>query len=84
MYNFVFILVIVVGATIYALTTRTDFTTHWAILIIVLLAFIFFGMFIGIFRYDPDFSILYDLYCCLGAIAFGIFLIIDIQLIAGG
>jgi FtsH-binding integral membrane protein len=41
-------------------------------------------MFIGIFRYDPNFSILYDLYCCLGAIAFGIFLIIDIQLISGG
>lgn len=73
-------LAIVVGLTIYAIFTRTDFSTMWGILIVILCSMLTLGI-ISIFSWSP---FLTNLYCSLGVIAFGIYLVIDTQMIIGG
>jgi FtsH-binding integral membrane protein len=73
-------LAIVVGLTVYAIFTPTDFTIKWGIVIVILVAMLMLGIF-SIFIYSP---FLTNLYCTLGVICFGIYLVIDTQLIIGG
>lgn len=73
-------LAITLAATLYAMFTKTDFTTKWGIILVILCALLFLGIF-SIFWYD---RFLLILYCTLGVILFGIYLIIDTQLILGG
>lgn len=71
---------LVSGLTFYAFVTRTDFTTWIAVVIVVLICFIFFGITCAV-SWNP---ILHSLYCTLGAILAGILLVIDTQMIVGG
>ena len=72
---------IVVATTAYAMLTREDFTIKWGILVVVLMAMLQLLIF-GFFW--PTNSFLYSLYCTLGVVLFGIYLIIDTQMIIGG
>jgi FtsH-binding integral membrane protein len=71
---------VVVALTLYAVFTRTDFTTLVGIIIVVVVCFSVFGI-LCLFGRDP---VLYKLYCAFGAILAGICLIIDTQMIVGG
>jgi FtsH-binding integral membrane protein len=69
---------IVIALTIYAFTTKTDFTLLGGFLFMFTAIMIFWGIFIMIFGF-----FLYTVYCVLGVILFGIYLIFDTQLILG-
>lgn len=69
---------IVIGLTIYAIFTPKDFSIKRGIMLTILIALIMFGIFCA---WTP---VLDNLYCCLGVIVFGIYLVIDTQLIIGG
>jgi len=71
---------IVLVLTLYAIFTPTDFTVKWGIIFVIMMAMLMFGIF-TIILWSP---ILNNLYCCLGVILFGIYLVIDTQLIIGG
>ena len=73
-------LAIVLALTAYAIFTPTDFTIKWGIVIVILMAMLMLGIF-SIFVWSP---FLNNLYCSLGVIVFGIYLVIDTQLIIGG
>lgn len=64
----------------YALTTKRDFTTKNGIMVVVLMGLISFGF----ICYLSVSSILYNVYCVFGVIVFGIYLVIDTQMIVGG
>lgn len=68
------------ACTFYALVTKEDFTIKWGLLAVLIMAMLMLAVF-SLFRWS-DF--LYCLYCTLGVIVFGIYLIIDTQLIIGG
>jgi len=57
--------------------SKTDFNTWFGIVIVVVVAFIAFGISCAL-TYNP---ILYSLYCTFGVILAGIILIIDTQMI---
>lgn len=67
------------ATTAYACLTKTDFTIKWGILVVILVAMLFLAIFM-IFSYS---KVAYIIYCTLGVILFGIYLIIDTQLIMG-
>jgi len=72
---------IVIAATAYAMLTKEDFTIKWglfAVLSMAMLQLLIFGFF------WPTSSFLYSLYCTLGVVLFGFYLIIDTQMIIGG
>lgn len=69
-----------VGLSVYAIFTKEDFTTKWGIIIVLCLAMLSLGIF-SLFAWSP---FLDNLYCCLGVILFGIYLVIDTQMIIGG
>lgn len=71
---------IVAALTLYAIFTRTDFTIKWGIVIVIFMAMLFLGIFSWI-AWTPFLNILY---CSLGIILFGIYIVIDTQLIIGG
>ena len=71
---------LVLGLTAYACLTKTDFTTIRGIMFVFLIALIIFGIF-AIFFHS---RILIVIYCTLGIIIFGIYMIIDTQMILGG
>lgn len=68
-----------VSLTIYAITTKTDFTTKGGILFILCCAVIMFSIF-GMFTNNKTFHVII---CCLGIICFGFYLLYDTQLIIG-
>jgi protein lifeguard len=70
----------VVACSIYASCTETDFTTSYGIIIVISVA-MFVLFIVTLFTSSP---FIYNLYCCLGVILFGIYLIIDTQMIMGG
>lgn len=72
--------VMVLALTVYAVCTKTDFTTLYAIIIVVVICFAMFGIVCAV-QWNP---VLYSLYSTLGAIIAGILLIIDTQMIVGG
>lgn len=69
-----------VACTLYAAYTDSDFTTSYGI-IIVLSAAMLVLFIVMLFTNSP---FIYNLYCCIGVILFGIYLIIDTQMILGG
>ena len=71
---------ITLGLTVYAIFSKEDFQTKWGILIVLLVAMLMLGLF-SIFVWSP---FLNNLYCALGVFVFGIYLVIDTQLIIGG
>lgn len=73
-------LAITVAATLFAMFSKTDFTVKWGIIIVISSALLFLGIF-SIFWHDRFMVILYS---SLGVMLFGIYLIIETQLILGG
>ena len=69
----------VLGITIYAMTTKTDFTMCGPVFFICLLVFSVAGIFMACFGFKM--GLLYD---CIGVIIFGFYLIHDTQQIMGG
>jgi FtsH-binding integral membrane protein len=69
---------VVIALTIYSLTTKTDFTYLGGLLFVVTTVMLFWGIFMMIFGF-----FLYTVYCALGVVLFGIYLIFDTQLILG-
>ena len=64
---------IVIGLTVYAVTTKTDFTMMGGTLFVAGSAFFIMGIFM-IFSSTPA---LYTFFCCIGVILFGIYLVYD-------
>ena len=73
-------ILLVIALIIYTLALKTDFQTFHAIIIVVVLAFVLFGI---SFAFTMS-SVLHTLYCIFGAILAGIIFIIDLQMIADG
>ena len=69
-----------IALTVYAMFTKEDFTIKWGIVIVILAAMLMLGIF-SLFAWSP---FLDNLYCCLGVIMCGIYIVIDTQLIIGG
>mmetsp|Transcript_130044 Transcript_130044/g.183445 ORF Transcript_130044/g.183445 Transcript_130044/m.183445 type:complete len:124 (+) Transcript_130044:606-977(+) len=72
---------IVIGLTVYAFTTKTDFTMMGGLLWMMTLLFIFMGF---CFWWMPMTGAMNIIYCTFGVLLFGLYLIYDTQLIAGG
>jgi FtsH-binding integral membrane protein len=70
----------VIGLTIYAFYTKTDFTTKGSALFMFALILLVFFVFALIFQSKVLF-LFYALLCC---VLFGLYLIYDTQLIIGG
>lgn len=66
--------------TIYACNTEEDFTTKFGILLVLLACLIV----LGITSFFVSSPFLTNLYCCVGVLLFGVYLVIDTQLIMGG
>jgi FtsH-binding integral membrane protein len=66
--------------TLYAITTKTDFTTKYGV-ILVLFTAVLMLTFISIFT-----KVLFwhNLLCALGIVLFGIYIVIDTQMVVGG
>lgn len=79
-YFYFYYLAIVLALTVYAIFTPTDFSIKWGIIIVILMAMLMLGIF-SLFIWSP---FLDNLYCSLGVILFGIYLVIDTQMIIGG
>mmetsp|Transcript_49741 Transcript_49741/g.57070 ORF Transcript_49741/g.57070 Transcript_49741/m.57070 type:complete len:232 (-) Transcript_49741:228-923(-) len=71
---------ITLGLTVYAYTTKSDFTTMGGMLLMAL----FLLIMMGILMIFIQSRILTIIYCTLGVFIFGIYLIYDTQLIVGG
>jgi len=70
---------IVLSLTIYAATTKTDFTVMGGLLFVITAIFIVFGLFSLFF--GPTVHLIY---CSLGVFLFGFYLIFDTQMIVRG
>ena len=70
---------ITVALTVYAVTTKTDFTVCGGLFFVFGAAFLLFGIF-SLFL-GPTFRLVY---CLIGVILFGLYLIVDTQMIVGG
>jgi FtsH-binding integral membrane protein len=70
---------IVIALTIYAYTTKTDFTVMGGMMFIIGCIVLLFGLFC-MFSRNP---ILHIIYSCLGVFCFSLYLIYDTQLIVG-
>ena len=66
--------------TAFAWTTKIDFTICFGLLFVLLGSLLLFGIMCIIVRSD----ILYLFYCTLGIFVYGVYLLIDTQLICGG
>lgn len=69
---------VVISLTIYAFTTKTDFTFLGGFLFSFTMIMLFWGIFMLIFGF-----FWYTLYCVLGVLLFSIYLIFDTQLVLG-
>lgn len=69
---------IVFALTLYAMTTSTDYTAFGGLAFVLGAVFIMLGLFSLFF--GPK---LYLLYCGLGVMLFGFYLVIDTQLLVG-
>ena len=63
---------IVIALTVYAMTTKTDFTVCGGTICVIGVIFLFFGFFS--FTFGPSMRLVYSL---LGVAMFGIFLVFD-------
>lgn len=71
--------VVVLGLTMYAVFTPTDFTACGGTMTVIGCAFMVFSLFS--FLFGPTMRLIY---CVLGVIVFGLYLIFDTQYIVGG
>lgn len=71
---------IVAVLTIYACNTEEDFTTSYGIVLVLFSCLILLGV-TSFFVSSP---FLTNLYCCVGVLLFGVYLVIDTQMILGG
>jgi FtsH-binding integral membrane protein len=69
---------VVIALTIYACTTKTDFTVCGGLMWVLGSCFLMFGLFS--FTFGPTARFVYSL---IGVIIFGLYLVIDTQLIIG-
>lgn len=67
------------GLTLYAFTTKSDFTICGGMLFVVSACFLMMGLFM--FLFGPAMRLIY---CTLGVILFGVYLVVDTQLVIGG
>jgi FtsH-binding integral membrane protein len=74
-----FILGLVAVLTVYAYNTKTDFTTPWAVMLAFMTSIVMFIMFFLI-NWTPAMQ---TFYCSLGIFVFGLYLIIDTQMVMG-
>jgi FtsH-binding integral membrane protein len=65
--------------TVYAYYTKTDFTTPWAVMLAFVTSIVIFFMFFFI-NWAPAMQ---TFYCSLGIFVFGLYLIIDTQMVMG-
>jgi FtsH-binding integral membrane protein len=77
LYAAILTLGVTISLTIYALTTKKDFTMMGGSLFICGIAFILMGILMGLGGYSKPLHILYS---ALGTILFGFYLIYDIYL----
>ena len=70
---------IVIALTAYAVFTKTDFTACGGCITVIGCAFVIFSLFS--FLFGPTMHLIY---CILGVIVFGIYLVFDTQYIVGG
>ena len=80
LYGFIITSVITFSLTIYAMNTKTDFTTSGGILVSILIGLIVMGL-LNIFFQN---NFIDTLIAAVGAILFSIYIIYDTQLIVGG
>lgn len=66
--------------TVYAWTTKTDFTMMGGALFVALIVFMIAGFILMFF----DSNTAHLLYCCIGVILFSLYVIYDTQLMLGG
>ena len=71
---------LVAGLTAFACTTRRDFTGAGPYLFVALFSFVLFGLFAVLFRS----RMMSVVYCSLGVMLFGFYIVYDTQLILGG
>ncbi|XP_063623883.1 protein lifeguard 2-like [Cydia splendana] len=72
--------VIVLSLTIFAFQTKIDFTVMSGSLLVLCLVLLLFGILAAFTPYPG----LHQLYCALGVLVMGVFLVYDTQLIVGG
>ena len=75
-----FTLGITIGLTVYAFNTKTDFTVLTGILFVCLIGLVLFGIACIFIRS----RVVNIIYCALGAIVFGIYIVCDTQILIGG
>ena len=73
-------LALTISLTIYAFTTKTDYTYLGATLFILACGLIMFGLFAFVFQYE----LMVTTWSILGVILYSYYLVYDTQLIAGG
>lgn len=66
--------------TVFACTTKIDFTACWGIAFVLGGSLLMFGIFAIVLRSD----FLYLMYISFGIIVYGFYLLIDTQLVCGG
>lgn len=78
---------VTISLTVYAFTTKTDFTFYGGILFACTCLMFFVGIFFLIFgignRSTPGFRAINIVYCGLGVLLFSLYLIYDTQLLSG-
>lgn len=73
-------LAITIALTLYALTTKTDFTSKMGVLTVLLLAIIVMAIFMSLTTWSKTSYIIYATLC---VIFYGIFLVFDVQMLVG-
>jgi len=68
------------GLTLFAVTTKSDFTGMGVYLYAALLVLVIFGFFC---MFLPHSELLHKIYCCLGILVFSFYLIFDTQMVMG-
>ena len=72
-------MLVVTGLTLFAFQTRIDFTGLWVYLFVFILVVLIFAVFAVLFQS----KVLMILYCCLGVLAYSLFLVFDTQMVVG-
>ena len=76
---------IVAVLTVYACTTKRDFTAMGGTLVCVLFVFIMAGWLMPLFYFVPGLgNVAHVAYACVGALIFSLYIVYDTQLIVGG
>jgi len=71
---------VTISLTIYAFTTKTDFTFLGGLLFVSICLILFFGIFCFAFR---SVRVLHIFFCILGVLVYSLYLIYDTQLVMG-